>query len=92
MTGIFTDDVDNLLAVIFAHGVQALDEKDGFSEERIEGWASPIDEIADILLDEYGVIHDELVDKVAEEGPVPLWSMAFTRDGVAVRSHARPKH
>ena len=92
MTGIFTDDVDNLLAVIFAHGVQALDEKDGFSEERIEGWASPIDEIADILLDEYGVIHDELVDRVAEEGPVPLWSMAFTRDGVAVRSHARPKH
>lgn len=86
MTGIFTDYVDNLLAVIFAHGVQTLEEKDGFSEKRIAGWESPIQEIADIILDKYGVICDELVDKT-DGNPVPLWGMAFTKGSIAVRGH-----
>lgn len=84
MTGIFTDHVDNLLAVIFAHDIQNFYEKDEFSTERLAGWNSPISELADILLDEYGAIREELVDR-ANESPIPLWGMAFTKGSIAVR-------
>ena len=86
MTGIFTDHVDNLLAVIFAHGVVTIDEKNGFSTKRIAGWVSPIQEIADIILDEYDVIRDEFMDRT-DGNPVPLWGMAFTKGSIAVRSY-----
>lgn len=84
MTGIFTDDVDNFLAVVFAHSVETLEGKSDFSKDRLAGWISPIGQLANIILDDEGILRDEFTARTDEE-PVPLWSLTFTRDGIAVR-------